>query len=302
MITQSTPEVGLDNLGSFMTAVRPDIERALVNNLPIAPPQIERSFGEAMRAALFSGGKRIRPVLTMLGAQVVGGTPLSVLGPATAVEYIHTSSLIFDDLPCMDDTIKRRGKPALHVQYGEGMAVLVALALLNKAYSLVLEKRDSISDRSLLCHSELTRCVEDQIFGQALDIISTAAPVAPVEREGIQSLRNLKASALVRLSLILGAICSDARAECLTTLSRFAALLGDAYQISDDINDKVEDGDLPGQPRHATLLTEHGEESAKLRVAALTKEAKEILVSAFGLSPPTVTLCGIADYVIARCR
>jgi geranylgeranyl pyrophosphate synthase len=301
MITRSTPEVERDDLQSFMAAVRPIIERALGDNMPVAPPRIERSFGEAMRDAIFSGGKRIRPALTILGAELVGGSRLNVLAPATAVEYIHTSSLIFDDLPCMDNTIERRGKPALHIQYGEGMAVLVALALLNKAYSLVIKSADSRLDRSILSHSELTQCIESQIFGQVIDIASTTAPVTPEEHEGIQSLRNLKASALVRLSVRLGAIFSDAGAERLSALSRFAALLGDAYQISDDINDQVEDVETPGRSRHTTLPAEYGEESAKLRVAALTNEAKETLVSEFGPSPPAVILCEIADYVAARC-
>lgn len=300
-MTQSMQDLEQASLRSFMARFRPAIEHALADYMPLAPPQIERSFGKAIHYALFPGGKRIRPALTLLGAELVGGSPLAVLAPATAVEYIHTSSLIFDDLPCMDDALERRGRPALHIQYGEGLAVLVALALLNKAYSLVIENADAVFDRSIISHAELTQCVEAQIFGQALDIAPAAAIGNPEEYEGIQSLRNLKASALVRLSIKLGAIFSNGSNEHMTALCTFAELLGDAYQISDDINDQVEDGGLPGKSRNTSLPAEYGEESAKLRVAALTKKAKETLVSEFGLLPPVVMLCEIADYVAARC-
>src|SRR5688572_14352580 len=99
MSIQMTQDLRQASLSQFMSEVRPVIERALAQNLPVAPPQIEKTFGEAIHSALFSGGKRIRPALAMLSAELVGGSPLNVLAPATAVEYIHTSSLIFDDLP-----------------------------------------------------------------------------------------------------------------------------------------------------------------------------------------------------------
>jgi geranylgeranyl diphosphate synthase type II len=284
-----------------MLEFRPAIERALLHNMPVSPPQIQRSFGEAMHKALFSGGKRIRPALTMLGAELVGGSTLNVLAAATAVEYIHTSSLIFDDLPCMDNASERRGKPALHVQYGEGLAVLVALALLNKAYVLVIEKADCEFNRALQSHMDLTRCIEAQIFGQVLDIASDTSPASQQEQEGLHSLRNLKASALVGLSVKLGAIISGASQDRLDVLTKFAELLGDAYQISDDINDQVEDKELLGEPRHTTFPARYGEESAKYRVAELTSEAKKTLISEFGPTAPAAILCEIADYVAARC-
>lgn len=284
-----------------MAEVRPVIESALAEHMPSAPPAIAKNFGKAVNDALFSGGKRIRPALTLLSADLVGGTSLKVLPSATAVEFIHISSLIFDDLPCMDNALKRRGNPSLHVSYGEGLAVLVALALLNRAYTLVIENADSISDRALLSHSELTQCIEAQIFGQALDISPSILLPKGESHEEIQSLRNLKASALVRLSVKLGAIFSGASEVQMQSLSRFAELLGDAYQISDDISDQSEDGLLAGESRHTTLPAEYGAENATLRVSELTTEAKQTIISEFGPSRPAIILCGVADYVSARC-
>ncbi|MDQ3089298.1 MAG: polyprenyl synthetase family protein, partial [Acidobacteriota bacterium] len=125
------------DLWQYVEKHKPNIEKSLREHLPLAPPNIETQFNEAVEYALFSGGKRLRPVLTLLGAELFGGTAEIILPSAVAVEFIHTSSLIFDDLPCMDNADKRRGKTSLHEKFGEGLAVLVAIGFLNASYALV---------------------------------------------------------------------------------------------------------------------------------------------------------------------
>ncbi|MBA3634709.1 MAG: polyprenyl synthetase family protein, partial [Acidobacteria bacterium] len=124
------------DLWKYAEDKKPQIETALREHLPFAPVHIETRFNEAVEYALFSGGKRLRPVLTLLGAELVGGTSDLIVPSAVAVEFIHTSSLIFDDLPCMDDSNERRGKTSLHEKFGEGLAVLVGIGFLNAAYNL----------------------------------------------------------------------------------------------------------------------------------------------------------------------
>ncbi|MEO7540317.1 MAG: polyprenyl synthetase family protein, partial [Pyrinomonadaceae bacterium] len=134
MASANTRKYGLNQ---FIELHKAGIEMALKHNLPLAPPEIETKFNEAVRYLLFPGGKRLRPVLTMLGAELLGGKATNVMHAAAAVEYIHTSSLIFDDLPCMDNSEERRGRLALHERFGQGLSTLVAIGLLNHSYRLV---------------------------------------------------------------------------------------------------------------------------------------------------------------------
>src|SRR6201999_960594 len=116
--------------------------------------------------------KRLRPILTILGAELVGGKAESVLPASVAVEFVHTSSLIFDDLPCMDNANKRRGKTSLHEKFGEGLAILVALGFLNASYGLVFVNHHGLPERAMQAHAEIVECVgaAGMIGGQAVDL------------------------------------------------------------------------------------------------------------------------------------
>jgi geranylgeranyl diphosphate synthase type II len=102
-MTEAKEKLKNEDLWKYVEKHKPQIEESLREHLPLAPPQVETRFNEAVRYALFSGGKRLRPVLTLLGAELFGGKPEDIMPVAAAVEFIHTSSLIFDDLPCMDN-------------------------------------------------------------------------------------------------------------------------------------------------------------------------------------------------------
>lgn len=296
----TTPAEAGTNLWEYVEGVRPEIERALHKYAPSAPEHVGGRFNDALRYALFPGGKRLRPVLTLLGAELVGGTRACALPAAAAVEFVHTSSLIFDDLPCMDDAQERRGRAALHRRYGESLAVLVALALLNASYGLVFDGHGE-SDRAhaVRAHGELVECIgtAGMVAGQAVDLAVGGAP-----RDGFDAVRNLKTSALMRMALRLGAILSGADARGLSALSTFAELLGQAYQISDDVLDLREDA-VPaagGSARLATFANERGAGEARRRIATLTAQAKGALVAEFGGGPAARLLCEVADYIAAR--
>jgi geranylgeranyl diphosphate synthase type II len=294
-----TVKTGPDLLWGYVERVRPEIERALSEHLPYAPEPFGRRFNEALRYALFPGGKRLRPVLTLLGAETIGGRLADVLPAAAAVEFVHTCSLVFDDLPCMDDAEERRGRASLHRRYGESTAVLVALSLLNSSYQLVFRcETGAHHARSVAAHAELVECIgtNGMVTGQSIDLAAGAA-----EGDELGTVRNLKTSALIRTALRLGAILSGASARQLDALTRYAELIGNAYQISDDLQDIAEDAALAGAGgRPATLAFLHGAGDARRRVSMLLDEARAIVLDEFGPSGPPLRLCALADYIASR--
>jgi len=289
-------------LWQYVESKRPQIERAVREYLPLAPPKIETQFNEAVEYSLFSGGKRLRPVLTLLGAELFGANAELMLPAAVAGEFIHTSSLIFDDLPCMDNAPERRGKTSLHEKFGEGLAVLVAIGLLNASYGLVFVNHIHLPERAIRAHSEIVECIgaSGMIGGQSVDLaVAKGANSDSVLTREFESVRNLKTSALMRLSLRVGAILAGAEHFDLVRLSRFAELLGDAYQLSDDILDLEEDGEIFGDEQK-TFAINQGKESANIELKRKVAEAKNILIENFSPSTARGCLLQFTDYLIQR--
>src|SRR5215471_18081618 len=125
---------GRQEIWAYLPQARIEFEDLLKERLPISTFDRNSQFNDAVRYALYPGGKRLRPALTLLAAEIVGGDYQKALPAAVVTELVHSSSLIFDDLPCMDDAQLRRGRAPLHIEYGEAMAVLVGITLLNSAY------------------------------------------------------------------------------------------------------------------------------------------------------------------------
>lgn len=319
MCTQAKSSHAQIELWNYVARVRPEIEEALLRYLPVAPALVETQFNDALCYALFPGGKRLRPVLTLLGAEIVGGLASEVLAAAVAVEYVHTSSLIFDDLPCMDSASERRGRSSLHTRYGEGLAVLVALALMNASYGLMFDGVNAEqATRAVNAHRELVECIgaRGMVAGQSIDLAESddhkhddfgAVATDKVSdrneaREVVDdAVRNLKTSALIRLALRVGAILSGATDGQLAALSRYAELIGEAYQTSDDLLDLREDALLStATTRRATFANERGAKDTKERVAHFVHEAKNVLAAEFGTTLPARLLCDMADYIAAR--
>jgi geranylgeranyl diphosphate synthase type II len=210
------------------------------------------------------------------------------------------SSLIFDDLPCMDNASERRGKTSLHEKFGEGLAILVAIGFLNASYALVFVNHANLPERAMAAHNELVECIgaSGMIGGQSIDL----ALAKGAERETnfeFESVRNLKTSALMRLSLRVGAILAGASHLDLATLSRFAELLGDAYQLSDDLLDLEEDSEIFSE-NQKTFAIEQGKSAAKIQLNRTIKEAKRILIENFPPGEARSCLIQLTDYLAER--
>jgi len=291
------------DLWQYVEKHKPQIEIALRRHLPLAPANIETKFNEAVEYVLFSGGKRLRPVLTLLGAELVGGKSELVVPAACAVEFIHTSSLIFDDLPCMDNANERRGKTSLHEKYGEGLAILAAIGFLNTSYGLVFVNQDEMPERAIKAHAEIVECVgaAGMVGGQSVDLALAKATNSndfSNEDYAFESVRNLKTSALMRLALRVGAILAGANHLELENLSRFAGLLGDAYQLSDDLLDLEEDGKIFQSSK--TFAAGKGQSAARLKLNLIIEEAKRVLTGNFPPSEARDCLIQLTDYLAER--
>ena len=252
------------------------VESALRQQLPRCSSNGTGALEQAIECAIFPGGKRIRPVLTLLSASLEADDIESAFAPAAALEFLHTSSLIFDDLPCMDDATVRRGRPALHLQFGEATAILAALALLNRAYGL-------LSGYPELLHIAIDAIgMDGMIGGQAADL--GAGPAA---------IRNRKTAGLMRLTMVAGSIACRARKRQIEVLARCGEHLGEAFQLLDDIHDR-----LPPTPqadktrgqdeRHARAnnLGELGIKGCQARLAGLMNSVSSQLTEGFKSGEP----------------
>jgi geranylgeranyl pyrophosphate synthase len=190
----------------------------------------------AMRHLLFPGGKRLRPGLCFAACEAVGGVPERALAAAAAVELVHTYSLVHDDLPCMDDDALRRGRPTVHVAFGEANAVLAGDALLALAFEVLAGAGDAAAVAEL-AHAAGSRAL---VGGQALDLAAEAAPVP--DAAAIEAVHRKKSAALIAASIGLGARCGGADSALRARLVSFGLDVGLAFQIADDLLDAADDG------------------------------------------------------------
>ena len=235
------------DLAAYLDARRAEVDEALFTYLPAAPscPDV---LSDGMRYSLSAGGKRLRPILCLAAADAVGGDRRLALPAACALEFIHTYSLVHDDLPAMDNDTLRRGKPTLHVVVGEGMAILAGDGLLTEAFALLA--REPVSDDPTVIERKL-RVVEviamgagalGMVGGQAIDLQhlgAAAGPAAPatMSATALEDMHARKTGALLRASAVAGAIMGGGTPDQVTAIDRAAAELGLAFQIVDDILD-----------------------------------------------------------------
>ena len=237
---------------------------------------------EAMKYSLLNGGKRIRPVLTLEFARACGADRYAALDAACAVEYIHTYSLIHDDLPCMDNDDYRRGKPSCHKQFGEATALLAGDGLLTHAFQIICDS-DLESDKKADAVSLLSQNsgVSGMIGGQVIDLkYESQSP----DIKQIHAVHRLKTGALISAACIMGCIVGGADDNLIAAASQFAYNLGIAFQIKDDILDVVGNSELLGKPvgsdaenNKTTYVTLCGLEKSQSDVADLTENAIKML-------------------------
>jgi len=226
----------------------PLIESALLQ--PISDGEAPK-LREAMLYSLEAGGKRVRPLLCLLAAESLGKPPKAALACAISLEYIHTYSLIHDDLPAMDDDDFRRGKPTNHKVYGEGQAILAGDALLTEAFGILAGDAALAAEQKLEAIQILAEAAgwRGMVGGQSLDLEGEV-----LCRNGklydcshLQLIHRLKTGALLRASLELGAIAAGAAPDMRITLRDAGAALGLAFQIQDDILDATSTSELMGK-------------------------------------------------------
>ena len=256
------------------------IEAALPQYLPpVTLPQ--GKVCEAMAYSLLDGGKRIRGCLTLAMCELCGGEVQSALPLACAVEMVHAYSLIHDDLPCMDNDDLRRGKPSCHIKFGEGTALLAGDALLTHAFSAASDAYFNgtlPAETVLRCVNQLSRAagVEGMIGGQVIDTAPEEVPMTP---EQLEAMHSMKTGALIRSAAVLGCLAAGAPRDVVMQADLYAAKIGLAFQIVDDILDATEESEKLGKStsdadnNKTTYIALYGVEKAREMVRRLVLEA-----------------------------
>ena len=204
-------------------------------------------LGDAMRYAVLDGGKRLRPLLVMAACAAVNGNPQAALRSACAVELIHAYSLVHDDMPCMDNDILRRGKPTVHVKFGEAQALLAGDALQALAFEFLTPDDDSVdaATQARLCRM-LAKAAgfQGMAGGQAIDLASVGLPLTSVQ---LHEMHRLKTGALLQASVLMGASCGHTSVPVCEALRDYGAAIGLAFQVVDDILDVTTDSATLGK-------------------------------------------------------
>ena len=258
-------------------------------------------LAEAMKYSSIDGGKRIRPILLLEFYKLFGGESAEAVKFATALEMIHSYSLVHDDLPCMDNDDFRRGKPSCHKAYGENIAVLTGDALLTDAFEYASSVTEIESDRVLKAINLLSKGagLNGMVGGQVLDILSINLDTA----EGLKKMYSLKTGALLNTAASIGCVLAGGD-EKLDYCQKYADAIGLAFQIVDDILDVVGDVKSLGKPigsdeknEKLTFVSAFGIEKAKQTVLDLTDAAKACIDE---ISDNGEFLKEFADYLASR--
>jgi geranylgeranyl diphosphate synthase type II len=239
-------------LERYLAERRRTVDRALRRLLAVGNGR-PAALGEAMRYAVLGPGKRVRPVLALASAEVVGGAAAAgrAVPYACALEMIHAYSLVHDDLPAMDDDDERRGRPSLHVKYGEALAILAGDALLTEAFAVIAGaargKRAEDARRALTVVAEVAAAsgADGMVAGQVVDLASEG--LADVPLRTVTSIHRRKTGALIRCAVRAGAIVAGASRRELERLTAYGEALGLAFQIADDVLDATDARALIGR-------------------------------------------------------
>ncbi|OIN92475.1 MAG: polyprenyl synthetase [Comamonadaceae bacterium CG1_02_60_18] len=296
----------------WMAAQLAAVEHALDTWVSIATTadmghQAPADLMAAMRYAVQGGGKRLRPLLVLATAQATGAPPghEAALRAACATELIHAYSLVHDDMPCMDNDVLRRGKPTVHVQFGEAVAMLAGDALQALAFELLTPDVGVISaaQQAQLCRllSRAAGCA-GMAGGQAIDLASVGLHLTEAQ---LREMHRLKTGALLQASVMMGAACGSASAQAQAALQTYGAAIGLAFQVVDDMLDVTADSATLGKtagkdaaadkPTYVSLM---GLTAAGAYAQSLHDQAVQALADS-GLGD-TQALQALANWVVNR--
>jgi farnesyl diphosphate synthase len=264
------------NASEFDTWARAEqaaVEAALDAWVPVDAPA---GLGLAMRYGVLDGGKRLRPLLVLAAAQAVQGEREAALRAACAVELIHAYSLVHDDMPCMDNDVLRRGKPTVHVQFGQAQAMLAGDAMQALAFE-VLTPADSVVPAALqarLC-ALLARSAghAGMAGGQAIDLASIGLPL---DEHTLRDMHHRKTGALLQASVLMGAACGSIGAAAWQSLAAYGDALGLAFQVVDDILDTTQASETLGKTAGKDLDNNKPTYVSVLGLAAARRHANEL--------------------------
>ena len=274
------------NFQDELTKRTEDAERVIKSFLP-AEEGFARTMAQAMNYSMLAGGKRLRPILIQETYRLFGGEGKVVEPFMAGMEMIHTHSLIHDDLPALDNDDYRRGRLTTHKVYGEAMGVLSGVALLNYAYETMLQAFSLTEDqdrviRALRVMAEKTG-IHGMLGGQSVDVENDGKPL---EKEMLDYIYRNKTSALIKASMMTGAILAGADEHEVSVVEEAAGNIGLAFQIQDDILDVTSTDEELGKPVHSdeknnkvTYVTLFGIEKASEQVEMLSEKAVELLKS-----------------------
>ena len=279
------------------------------------PAQAPAGLGEVMRYAVQGGGKRLRPLLALAACEAVEGAPQAALRAACAVELIHAYSLVHDDMPCMDNDVLRRGKPTVHVRFGQAQALLAGDALQALAFEILTPEPSAAASADMPADMQAALCrllaraagADGMAGGQAIDLASVGLPLTEPE---LRAMHRRKTGALLLASVRMGAACAahPLPAAALQALDAYGQALGLAFQVVDDVLDVTADSALlgktagkdaaAGKPTYVSLL---GLEAARQLAADLLTQAENALnaLQASGLAH-TQPLHALARQVVQR--
>lgn len=268
------------------------------------PASAPAGLGEAMRYAVLGGGKRLRPLLVLAACDAVQGAAEAAMRAACAVELIHAYSLVHDDMPCMDNDVMRRGKPTVHVAYGEAQAMLAGDAMQALAFEVLTPDTGVAPTLQARLCALLARASghAGMAGGQAIDLASIGKSLDEVS---LRDMHRRKTGVLLQASVLMGAGCGTTSASAWRALSDYGAAIGLAFQVVDDILDVTQDSEVLGKtagkdqdankPTYVSVL---GLDPARHYADRLRDEAHQAL-AASGL-PNTAWLSLLADKVVER--
>lgn len=273
------------DIDSYLKERKSEVEKELFKCLP-AEGSCPELLVKAITHAVKSGGKRLRPILSLAAAEATGGRAVDAMMPACAVELLHTYTLVHDDLPCMDNDLLRRGVPTVHAKYGEAAAVLAGDALLTLSFEILARTPVENSTTMTVLVTELSKAAGAAgVIGGQIEDICFAGKATP---ETIHYIFEHKTADLFRAAMRLGAIAANASIDSLHRLSTYAGHLGFAFQIIDDILD-ADQATADDKPE-LSCLDIMPIDDARIWAAEHTRQAEEALEELPGETQPLVAM------------
>jgi farnesyl diphosphate synthase len=299
---ERAPAVKLPDFERWISDELAAVEDALQAWVPADAPA---GLGQAMRYGVLDGGKRLRPLLVLAACSAVGGDRAAALRAAVAVELIHAYSLVHDDMPCMDNDVLRRGKPTVHVQYGQAQAMLAGDAMQALAFEVLTPDSGMAAALQARLVALLARAAghAGMAGGQAIDLASIGRRLSEAQ---LRDMHRRKTGALLQASVLMGAACGTAPAPVHAALGDYGAAVGLAFQVVDDILDCTQASETLGKtagkdqeydkPTYVSLL---GLDGARREAQALRLQAHAALARS-GLGGAAALLTLLADKVVER--